>query len=139
MTPNEAKEITFLAMQTALSASARSSTILVFDGIPYVPTVGSPHILFSVRHVPQASRQETLGSDGNRRFERYAIALAECCDIGARGSKACDELVDIVVEAFEGERISGVEYEVAQQTEAGDDGTWYRILASVPFRYYVTK
>lgn len=87
----------------------------------------------------KAAGQETLGSPGNRRFERSADAIVQ---IFVKGGEATDQSSALAEQAqaiFEGVSIAGtsVSFRNVPITEVGADeaNEWYQVNVTADFRY----
>jgi hypothetical protein len=136
-----ASEIVYQAFADAWAASAYSALPYGRDGVAFDPT--TTHAVISVRHAK--TTQDTMGSTGNRRIERIAVFLAVCAAPAGLGRAGASAVKEVAIAAFEGKQLSSavpgdvVTCEVADVSEVGSDGTWYRFLVSVPFRYYYQR
>lgn len=88
-----------------------------------------------------ASRQSTLsGAQGEQRFTRTGIFVAELYAPRGTGLSSSDAMAKIVLDAFEGKRSpSGIWFRDVRQTEIGPDGEWYQVNVVAEFTYDQVK
>ena len=78
----------------------------------------------------------SLGGSG-RRFRRSGIITIQIFTINDAGLTSSDALVDLLVDAFEGEDTSSdaVEFINVRANEVGHDGVWHQTNVLAEFRY----
>lgn len=93
-----------------------------------------------------ASRQETIGAVGNRKFRRQAVIYVQLFGRTGIGRGRIDDVAHDVITLYEGTRIGPVgdpEQQViartALQVDLGADGRWYNVTVEIPVDYYETK
>jgi hypothetical protein len=89
-----------------------------------------------------ASSQDTLGVEGSRKFERSGSVLIQIFVPTNSGSKVSKELAGVLLQAFEGQRITGttIHFLDVIPRETGPDGNkWYQTIVEVNFNFYETK
>lgn len=99
----------------------------------------APWARFSIRHA-EAS-QETLGSIGARKFRRTGSCFTQIFTLTNTGTKVSSELSEIVVDAFEGTRITGttIYFTDTVAREIGPEGRWFQRIVEASFTYFETK
>ena len=90
-----------------------------------------------VRHSARA--QDTIGRKTNRRFRSSASVLVQVYTPINTGVNNAHDLAKQVVDLFEGESFSGLDFTAAQTRESGSDGKWYQVVVEAPFDYDETK
>ena len=92
-----------------------------------------------VRHI--GSSQETLGSSGNRKFERRAVVFIQIFTKADKGTSEADTLVRIARDIFEGINFSGLRFlhGVIRETPEPQDSKWYQVVVEIFFAYDETK
>lgn len=96
-----------------------------------------PWVRMTVKHLPGG--QETLGQPGNRLYERKGIVYVQIFTPKNGGMQRGDVLAHQARAIFEGNSISGIDYNDGQVSEGKPDGKWMMHLAQVNFNYYETK
>lgn len=94
-----------------------------------------PWARFVLRH--SLATQSTLGPVGNRRFDRSGSAFIQVFTPTQEGTRRSAELVQRVVDGFEGARISGTSicFNDVIPREVGPSGKWYQVTIEVTFIY----
>lgn len=90
-----------------------------------------------VRHI--ISNQETIGAEGNRKFERQGKIVIQVFTPVDKGTADADTLVIAAGAVFEGTRFEGLVCYAATPIEIGVAERWYQTNVEVPFTYYDTK
>lgn len=88
-----------------------------------------------VRH--SAAPQSTLGTVGNRQFERLGSLLIQVFTPLRVGTRLSSELVQTIVNGFEGARIAGTSvcFNDIIPREVGPSDKWYQVTIEATFRY----
>lgn len=94
-------------------------------------------VRLSVRHT--VSRQTTMGSAPNRRFEREGVVFVQVFALPNVGRGALADLAADVRTALEGQRLSGLVLHAGSTQEVSTDGVWAMLVVSIPFRYSETR
>lgn len=96
-------------------------------------------VRFVVRH--RDAGQETLGSTGNRRFERRASAIVQMFAPPDTGRKALDVWTQAALDIFEGVSLAGTSIHFGNviPRERGPDGKWEAVTVEATFVYTETK
>ncbi len=134
-TRGQAKQAIYLAFQTAWA----SETAFTFENENFDPPDESPWVRLSVQHTDAG--QETLGSAGNRNFERIGSVLVQIYTLLNAGTERSDELVEKAVEIFEGKEFAGttVRFKDVAGRESGPTGRWYLAIVEADFVYIEKK
>ena len=88
-----------------------------------------------------ARTQETLGRVGDRRYQTLGSAFVQIFDDVNVGTRRAKELAQLIVEGFEGVRISGTTvrfYDVVPR-EIGPDGRWFQTNVEISFEFDETR
>lgn len=100
----------------------------------------APYARITVQH--NVFEQRTLGGKpslggGGRRFRRSGIVTVQIFTIHDDGLTTSDPLVDLVVDAFEGEDTGSdaIEFINVRANEVGHDGVWHQTNVLAEFRY----
>jgi hypothetical protein len=83
--------------------------------------------------------QETMGSTGNRSFERRGTLVAEIHVRPDEGTAHADALGKVITDAFEGKTISGVHLLAATKRHLGPFKRWHKMVVRIPLTYYERK
>ncbi|MCH9665878.1 MAG: DUF4128 domain-containing protein [Gammaproteobacteria bacterium] len=111
-----------------------STTPMAYDNETFDGQInGEPWIRLSVRHT--VSAQDSLGSVGNRRYQREGNVFVQIFTASDSGTKRADELAQQARSILEGTRISTIRFNDVQITEIPSDGLWYNIVVEAAFRY----
>lgn len=98
----------------------------------------APFIVVMVRHV--AGRQETLGHQGCRSFERVGLLTAEIYTPIGKGLSESYDIAKNIIDAYEGQSTpKGIWFRNAGIRENGRDGEFYKMMVSVEFTYSEVK
>lgn len=93
----------------------------------------APWARIVVRHT--AGGQETLGQEGNRKYNRIARVLIQIFTAKGKGTKQADGLAQSAINIFEGKTINGLYFYNGIAREVGSDGEWYQIVVDITFNY----
>lgn len=86
--------------------------------------------------------RRTLGNDvGNRRFRSFGIITVQVFAVSADGLTRSDELVNLAVNAFEGDKTGEdrVFFRNVSHQEIGQDGPWFQVNVLAEFDYDFIK
>lgn len=88
-----------------------------------------------------AATQSTLGRPGSRKFDRFGSVLVQVFTPVGDGTRDSTELVQLVVDGFEGARISGstICFNDVIPRAVGPTDKWYQVTIEAEFRYTATK
>lgn len=89
-----------------------------------------------IRH--SDSRQETLGKEDNRKFDRSGFVIVQIF-VPLDEGMVDDTLVSAVRNIFEGKTISSIRFYGVNVREIGPDTKWFQINIEAPFNYEETK
>ena len=75
------------------------------------------------------------------RFRRFGIVTVQVFELSGDGLTSSDVLVDLALDAFEGEKtgLDRVEFRNARANEIGQDGPWFQTNVIAEFTYDRTK
>lgn len=109
------------------------------DNEKFDPPDNEPWARLAIRHL--GSTQDTLGKQGNRKFERTGIAFVQVYVKADEGTKQSKELTQVVMDGFEGESITGtnVTFLDVIPRETGVDRGWFQTVVEANFRYFELK
>ena len=125
---------------TAWNAQTPPIPRLLYDDKPRDLPPNNPYARVTVQH--NTSTQTTLGgkpSQGGagRRFRRFGIVTVQVFTPFGDGLTSGDPLVDLLVDALEGEDTGSdrVEFHNVSATEVGHNGVWHQTNVTAEFRY----
>lgn len=100
----------------------------------------APYARIMVKHnvFPQTTIGATVAKGGNGvRFRRFGIVTVQVFELSGDGLTSSDVLVDLALDAFEGEKtgLDRVEFRNARANEIGHDGPWYQTNVIAEFVY----
>jgi len=113
------------------------TTPFTFASEKYTAPTDSPWARVTV--IEEAGEQDSLGSDGCRKFLRRGRVLIQLYDIVDNGLRDLDILATTARDIFEGTRFSGIWFTNVDVRETGSDGEWYQFVVDAPFSYQDTK
>lgn len=133
-TLNQARTAIYEEFQAAWGAT----TPFTFDNEKYTPP-DTEWARLTVRHT--ASTQDTLGAQGNRRFERIGSVFIQIFVPTNQGTTRADELATIARETFEGKSLTGttIRFLDVIVRETGVDGQYYVVVVEATFQYDETR
>jgi hypothetical protein len=110
-------------------------TAFTFSNENYVPTTGTEWILLEVLEVN--SYQETLGTTGNRKYERAGTIRARIFTPLNEGTSLSNSLALTVRTIFEGVSFNGVRcYDaVSRDTSPDPKNAWFQQVVEIYFEY----
>ena len=105
----------------------------------YDPPDVNPWARLTVRH--SGGTQDTLGGNGNRKFDRTGSAFVQIFVKSDGGTRQSKQLTQIVVDGFEGVTITGtsVTFLDVIARETGVDRGWFQVTIEANFRYFEQK
>jgi hypothetical protein len=80
----------------------------------------------------------TVANGGNGvRFRQFGIVTAQVFTVSGDGLTASDDLVELALNAFEGEKtgLDRIEFRNARPNEIGQDGPWFQTNVIAEFEY----
>lgn len=100
-----------------------------------------PWVRLTVRHGPTS--QETLGTCGNRNFERTGRVFVQGFHVPGGDERTLDLVMEAARQVFEGRTIQplGIRFNAVEVSELGviEGGRWQAALAEAPFDYTTRK
>lgn len=134
-TLNEARERIYQTFVTGWGATSP----FVFDNEKLDTPVDTDWVRVSVRHT--ASRQDTLGAVGNRKFLRFGSVIVQCFSKEDGGAGAAGTLAITARNLFEGKTLSpeGIWFNAVDIREIGASEGWYQINVEATFSYEQVK
>jgi hypothetical protein len=95
----------------------------------------APYARITIKHV--TSSQVTLGRGDLTRFRTFGIVTVQVFEISGDGMASADTLVDLALNAFEGERtgLDRIYFRNARVNEIGQDGPWFQTNVIAEFEY----
>lgn len=88
---------------------------------------------------PPISKQHTLGQVGNRIYQRKGFIIFQVFTPANTGSKKSDQLVQLLIDLFEGVSFNNVQCFDSTVTKGLPDGLWYSVAVQINFEYNETK
>lgn len=147
---NDAREAIyqhFVANWASYVAAEAARQSVTLAAPPYAlgdETLDPPNGLWvrlTVRHGPTS--QETLGTCGNRNFDRSAIAFVQGFMTPGGDERTLDVCMEAARNLFEGRTIAPIEarFNAVEVSELGviEGGRWQAALADAPFNYATRK
>ena len=138
-TIQEARDEILLHFTTAWNAQASPPTLLYDDKTQDLPD-DAPYARITVQH--NVFNQATVGGKtatggGGQRFRRNGIVTVQIFTPFGDGLTTADPLVDLAVDAFEGENTGSdrVEFRNTRANEIGHDGVWHQVNVLAEFEY----
>lgn len=97
----------------------------------------APYARITVQHT--GSIRVTVGGKGTggQRFRRFGIVTVQIFPLSGDGLTASDTLVDLALDAFEGESTGSdrIEFRNVRPNEIGQDGPWHQTNVIAEFEY----
>ena len=99
------------------------------------PPVDSPWARMVIKH--NGAPQKTLGRPTTRKFDRLGSMFIQVFTPQREGTRRSSELIQRVVDGFEGARISGTSicFNDVIPREVGPTDHWYQVTIECEFRY----
>jgi len=137
------REAIYARMVEFWAAASRTETV-TYEPSAYTPPTGAWARLF-VRFIPRV--QETLGKEGNRKFEGRGRIFVDHFDVvdyepvaaASKGTALVDAMAQQTIEIFEAVRFSGVITFAAEPRDIPSDGRLFGMRVTVPFQYHQTR
>lgn len=125
-------------MLAAIKASAFPTMPIVWDDVDDQPPhadPAAPWARFLIRH--SKGRQASLsGAQATKRWIRGGLLVVQLFAPGGDGQRVGDELVSIILDAFEGGTTTGgVLFRNSRINEVGQSGGWHQVNIIVEFEY----
>lgn len=138
-TIQEARDEILGHFQVAWDAQA-SPPLLLYDDKKRDLPPDAPYARITVQH--NVFAQRTLGGipslgGGGRRFTRSGIVTVQIFTPFGDGLTTADPLIDLVLDAFEGEDTGSdrIEFRNVRANEVGQDGLWHQTNVLAEFEY----
>lgn len=143
-------------MPIATIEAARDEILLHFTdawdaGTPPIPRLlyddkhrdmpdDAPYARITIKHniSPQVTIGATVAKGGDGvRFRRFGIVTVQVFTVSGDGLTSADVLVDLALDAFEGEKtgLDRIEFRNARINEIGQDGPWFQTNVIAEFVY----
>ena len=129
--PNEARRDIYKRFLDNFTELSRDRIAL--ENEKFKEPAGGKWVRFVVRH--SGRLQNTLGRPSNRRFRSFGSLLAQVfTEAGSRMMEA-DRIAKAIVDIFDNESFSNLDFQAAVSREGGPDGKWNMIVVEIPFEY----
>ena len=125
---------------TAWAAQTPPVPVLLYDDKERDVPDDAPYARIIMRHNLRDRR--TLGNEtGNRRFRSFGVITVQVFAISGDGLTRSDELVNVAVNAFEGDKTGEdrVHFRNVSHQEIGQDGPWFQVNVTAEFDYDFIK
>lgn len=139
-TRTEARDEILDHFTTAWNAGTPPIPELLYDDKHKDLPEDAPYARITLVHGP--SPQVTVGGKqslggGGQRFRRFGIVTVQIFSVSGDGLTDGDVLVDLAVDAFEGENTGSdrVEFRNVRANEIGQDGPWFQTNVVAEFTY----
>ena len=136
-TSNEALEAIDARFVSLYTGVPEARWVLQNEDEDFTANTTDPWLRISVLNETRA--QETLGKKGNRKYrsgDRLVVQVYTATNVGVQTG---DNLAQEVLDLFEGESFSGLDFNNGLKRRAGADGKWYQHVAEVEFDYEQIK
>ena len=129
-----------LHFTTAWNAGTPPIPLLLYDDKKRDLPPNAPYARITIKHnvFPQTTIGATVAKGGNGvRFRRFGIVTVQVFELSGDGLTSSDVLVDLALDAFEGEKtgLDRVEFRNARANEIGQDGPWFQTNVIAEFTY----
>ena len=136
----EARDEILLHFTTAWNAGTPPVPLLLYDDKARDLPPDAPYAKITIKHnvSPQVTIGATVANGGNGvRFRRFGIVTVQVFEISGDGLTNSDDLVDLALDAFEGEKtgLDRIEFRNARANEIGEDGPWFQTNVIAEFDY----
>jgi len=136
----EARDEILLHFTTAWNLVTPPVPVLLYDDKHRDLPADAPYARITLKH--NIFRQATVGgkiSQGGagQRFRRFGIVTVQVFSISGDGLTSADTLVQLALDAFEGENTGSdkIEFRNARVNEIGQDGPWFQTNIIAEFDY----
>lgn len=114
--------------------------LLLYDDKARGLPADAPYARITIKHniSPQVTIGATVAKGGNGvRFRRFGIVMVQVFAISGDGLTSADVLVDLALDAFEGEStgLDRIEFRNVTANEIGQDGPWFQTNIIAEFSY----
>lgn len=125
---------------TAWNAGTPPIPLLLYDDKHEDLPADAPYARIVVKHnlTPRVTIGAPVALGGNgARFRRFGIVTVQIFTISGDGLTTADDLVDLAVDAFEGESTGSdrIEFRATRPNEIGQDGPWFQTNVIAEFDY----
>ena len=140
-TRSAARDEILLHFTTAWNAGTPPIPLLFYDDKHRDLPPDAPYARITVKHSPvgpQVTVGATVARGGNGvRFRRFGVVTVQVFEISGAGLTNSDDLVDLALDAFEGEKtgLDRIEFRNAHAIEIGQDGPWHQTNVIAEFNY----
>ncbi len=136
----EARDEILTHFKTAWDAGTPPIPLLLYDDKHVDLPIDDPYARITVTHntFNQATIGATVANGGNGvRFRRFGIIVVQVFTISGAGLTNADVLVDLALNAFEGEHTGSdrIEFRNVRANEIGQDGPWFQTNVIAEFEY----
>ena len=114
-----------------------TTTDFTFANEDFTSPTDQPWVRLTINE--EAGQQDSLGSDGCRKFLRRGRVLIQIFNATDAGLRSLDLLAQQARDIFEGTRFSGIWFTNVDVRESGSGGEWYQFTVDAPFSYQETK
>jgi len=135
-----ARDEILLHFTTKWDAGTPPIPLLLYDDKHRDLPADAPYARITVSH--NVFSQVTLGGkvaqgSGGSRFRRFGVVTVQVFTVSGDGLTNADVLVDLALDAFEGENTGSdkVEFRNARANEIGQDGPWFQVNVVAEFTY----
>ena len=134
-TLNDARGAIYGAFETGWN----DLTPFLFDNEKFDHPPGDVWVRVVARHVARA--QESLGSEGNRKFQSIGSVIIQCFGPLDKGAAPVDTLAELAQGIFEGKTLlpENIHFTASSITEIGPTDDNYQINCESFFTYFETK
>ncbi len=133
----EARDEILAHFTTAWDAGTPPVPRLLYDDKARDLPPNAPYARIIVKH--NLFAQATVGGKGTggQRFRRFGIVTVQIFTLSGDGLTNADVLVDLALDAFEGESTGSdrIEFRNARANEIGEDGPWFQTNVIAEFDY----
>jgi len=125
---------------TAWNAGVPPIPLLLYDDKKRDLPANAPYARITIKHniSPQVTIGATVAQGGNGvRYRRFGIVTVQVFEVSGDGLTGADVLVDLALDAFEGEKtgLDRIEFRNANAEEIGEDGPWFHTNVTAEFVY----
>ena len=136
----EARDEILLHFTTAWNLATPPVPLLLYDDKTRDLPTNAPYARITIKH--NVSSQVTIGAPKSQggngvRYRRVGIVTVQVFEISGDGLTGADVLVDLALDAFEGEKtgLDRIEFRNANAEEIGEDGPWFHTNVTAEFVY----
>ncbi len=139
-TLTEARDEILLHFTTKWDAGTPPIPLLLYDDKARDLPTDDPYARITIKHnlFPQVTIGAPVSQGGNGvRFRRFGLVTVQVFTISGGGLTNSDILVDLALDAFEGEKtgLDRIEFRNARVNEIGQDGPWFQTNIIAEFVY----